>query len=470
MSRTRPSARLARLVLVCTGCLAWSLSCALPPAPQSPVERLDQYLRTHPRVRDAIGLETDHPPAESGIWLYYEHWPREWKSRVEAHFVALWQGNDPGLADPFPLPDPGPLVGSLKIGYRSVELSREVFFAHIAFALWLEVSGGVPWRLEDWSDHELSYLLTSRRFFSAYRTPDNGLYYLVAHRGATENMMHDPRRPFEFLSREPEQGRRLIGASPSETAQRLSSWFHDYLHHNPAGFQRMDFHRLNPLLADRLRRHPVAGFGDLYVASAGCHSASDLFADLLRIVNIPARRVRNELESVSGGQEYHAGLVFDWQGGSGLGRYLLHTDDLYTSSYFKDPAPVPQGADRGVALWEHVWLNPTRFGQLFSYDPRPDVFAHAIWAGQVEYHELGDRLASSAQAVQGTRNREKEEWVEIVMSQRGFSQAEAEACWGAIEASVLAYGEGDKQLGYQRLLDGPDSRHAQWCSRTGKCP
>jgi hypothetical protein len=30
-------------------------------------------------------------------------------------------------------------------------------------------------------------------------------------------------------------------------------------------------------------------------------------------------------------------------------------------------------------------------------------------------------------------------------------------------------GDVDMSLGYQRVLDGPASRHAQWCSRTRKC-
>jgi len=82
---------------------------------------------------------------------------------------------------------------------------------------------------------------------------------------------------------------------------------------------------------------------------------------------------------------------------------------------------------------------------------------------------MGDWLVSSADVIQAARNSGQDGVIAFLQSQRGFSEAEAEACWQAVEAFVLSYGDGDMELGYQRLLDGPDSRHSQWCSRTGKC-
>jgi len=57
---------------------------------------------------------------------------------------------------------------------------------------------GPPYRRvrEDWSDHELSYLLTSRVCFSAWRALNNALYYVVyvgSRSEATENILGDPR-------------------------------------------------------------------------------------------------------------------------------------------------------------------------------------------------------------------------------------------------------------------------------------
>lgn len=387
--------------------------------------------------------------------------------------VAYARGTPLPWSDPLPLADQAATGGGTdQLGYRNVEVARDVYLAQVAYALWLDITRGVPWRLEDWSDHELSYLLSSNVCFSAYRSPANLLYYVVyvsSRSEATENILGDPRIAYQFMLNEPEQGRSLIGVTPSETGQRLSGWFHDFLWHNPGGFPSHEFHRAHPMLGDRLQRHEVEPRGSIYVTSAGCGSASSLLADLMRVVNIPVRKVNNMIESFSGVEERHAGLVFDWQGGAGTGRYLLHTDDLYAPSYFKDPAPAPKDTGRGVALWEHVWLNPTEFGTRFSYDPRDDIFGKATSSEKVKYWEIGDWLVSSAQVIQWARRDGRDGVIAFLQLERSFTLAEAEACWNHVAASVLAYGDGDMSLGYQRLLDGPDSRHGQWCTRTGKC-
>ena len=439
--------------------------------------RLSLYMASRPRLRAQLRFEIDRlQGSQSGIWLSYDSWPSAWKARLADFCVAYARGNPLPMANPLPLADPITMGDPSRLGYRSVELARDTYLAQVAHALWLDMTGGVPWKLEDWSDHELSYLLSSQVCFTAYRTfPTNSLYYVVyagSRTEATENILGDPRVARQFLLNEPEQGRVLIGTTPSETGQRLSEWFHDYLWHNPAGFAAHDFHRAHPLLNDRLLRHNVPALSLpflVYVTTAGCGSASSLFADLLRSVNIPVRKVINVIESFAGTEEYHSGLVFDWQGGAWTGRYLLHTDDLYTSSYFKDPAPTPKNTGRGVALWDQVWLDPTGFGAHFSYDPRAEIFGKATSPQKVKYWEMGHWLVSSANAVQIARSTGREGTIDFLQRERGFTPAEAETCWSQVEASVLAYGDGDMALGYQRLLDGPGSRHGEWCGRTGKC-
>lgn len=436
--------------------------------------RLTLHLTGRPRLRAQLGFEVDRPRGSlSGIWLYFDQWPSAWKARLVDFCVAYARGKPLPMANPLPLADQGAMEDSSRLGYRSVEVARDTYLAQVAYALWLDITRGVAWRLEDWSDHELSYLLSSKVCFSAYRTySTNTLYYVVyiGSRGeATENILGDPRVANRFLLNEPEQDKPLIGGTPSATAQKLSEWFHDYLWHNSAGFAVYEFHRAHPLLNDRLHRHDVGSGGHVYVTSVGCGSASSLFADLMRAVNIPVRKVNNMIESVSGTEERHVGLIFDWQGGTGRGRYLLHTDDLYTSSYFKDPAPAPKGTERGVALWNHAWLDPTAFGERFSYDPRDDVFGKATSLQEVKYWEIGDWLVSAARRIQVARSTGREGVIAFLQEDRGFTQAEAEACWNNVEASVLAYGDGDMLLGYQRLLDGLSSRHGQWCARTRKC-
>jgi len=438
--------------------------------------RLFYSLYRKPRIRARMCFEVDRPwGSSSGVWRYYDYWSTEWKNRLTEFYLAYVKKQPLLLASPLPLLDANSTGNLGRMGYRSAELARDTYIAQVAYALYLDIHRKIPWRLEDWSDHEMSFLLSSRVCCAAWRgAPDGDLMYVVyigSGADVTENILHDPRVAFQFMEEEPEQGERLIGPTPSETGQRLSGWFHDYLWHNPSleVFDYQGFHRSHPLLGDRLIRHLVEPHGEVYLTTLGCWSASALFADLMRSVNIPVRKVRNKIQSFSGNDENHCGLIFDWQGGAGTGRYLLHTDDLYTTSYFTDPAPAPKGTGRGVALWNNVWLDPGRFGALFSYDSAEDVFGRATSDQKVKNWELGQWLMSCVRALRSARGREREAVIESLMTQRGFSQAEAEACWEAVEATTLSYGNGDMELGYQRLLDGPDSRHQKWCTRTGKC-
>jgi hypothetical protein len=421
-----------------------------------------------------MGLEVDHPlGAEYGSWLYYDNWPSSWKRRLQQFYLDFLFSRP--LAKEHPLPLSSKRISNYLL-YRNVELARDTYFAQVAHSLWLEMQGITPWRFADWSDHELSYLLSSKVCFKALRSfPENELHYGVyvsSRSEATENILDDPRAPFQFMHQEPEQHTRLTGTDPSRTAMNLSGWFHDYLWHNPSsmhGFNSFDFHKSHPLLTDRLLRYDIEPYEQpIYVTPAGCGSASSLFADLMRAVNIPIRKVRNEIEGYDGRMEQHSGLLFDWQGGSGNGRYLLHTDDLYTSSYFKDTAPDPPDENRGITLWDHVWLSPTDFGRHFNYDPRPEIMGTASIAQKENYWYFREKMSCSSSAVSIARHSTLSNWI-VYLQSKGCTEAEARNAWDIVIATVTAYGDGDLEMGYQRLLDGPESRHALWCNRTGKC-
>jgi hypothetical protein len=426
------------------------------------------YLQDHPRIRAQMRFEK-----APDTFLYYDTWPEEWKDRLFTFYQAYLQGQELPRGQSLPL-GPENTVPDERV-YQSVELARDTYLAQVSHAIWLDRTRKVPWRLEEWSDDELSYLLSSRVLFSVRREfPSQNLsYYTVGNGESSYNIFGDPRTAYAFMEHEPEQGASLIGSTPSETGGLLSGWFHDYLWHSTADFRNsgeyVTFYRDHPLLEDRLKRYSIPGLGNVYIV-IGCPDASSLFTDLMRSVNIPVKKVTNILEDPSGVKNKHAGLAFDWQGHGNTSRYLLHTDDLYMLTEFEDPAPYPRDSPRGVALWNHVWLDATAFGSLFSYSHQQGIFGEATFLKQQEYHEQGQWLLPSAQAIGIARSfNGQKPCIDYLVLERNVDGDTAEKYCTSVEKTILAYGDGNMITGYQRLLDGPDSRHAQWCARTGKC-
>ena len=123
------------------------------------------YLGTHTNIRQRINLEVDCPPGDDeGVFLHYDFWPAAWKNRMAAFLAAYRGGHALPMEDPLPLGPYDPSYGG-NLLYRSNDLARDTYLAQIAHTLWLELDKRVPWRLQDYTDHELTYLLDSSNFF-----------------------------------------------------------------------------------------------------------------------------------------------------------------------------------------------------------------------------------------------------------------------------------------------------------------
>jgi hypothetical protein len=439
--------------------------------------RILGYLRSHPRIGAQMAMQIgqgmpdneNHIGVGQPIWQHLDRWPWRWWWRLADFCDAYEHGRDLPMDDPLPL---GPVDDTALWGaapYRSETIAHDVSLAQIAHVLWLEITGTVPWRLEQWCDRDLALLLSSYQHFTMSRNVRGVLYYVVtpgSRDRETENILGDPRAGYGFMVREPEQQKRLIGDTPARTAQRLSEWFHDYLWHRPAEFDSVAFHRSHPMLADRFHRYQVPPFGNVYLALSGCGSASCLFMDLMRSVNIPVRKVQTIIDTVR--RESHSGLVFDWKAPNSGGRYLHHTDCLYSNERsLQDPAMAPPNSERGIALWEHVWLRPEMFESFFSPDADDHYFAAAVGNQFERYTTTADWMMAAVHAVRFTRQRDRNACISWLRSY-GLSDQEAATCWSRVDTSVRAYGEGDLERGFQRLLDGSGSRHEQWLRRTGR--
>ena len=191
------------------------------------------YLNAHPRIKSQVRLEVREP----GVWLEYDYWPQPWKDRLELMYQCLV--NDQGLPIPsqVPIASRSAMSDSSRVGYASLEVGRDVYFAHVAHILHLEVNGLVPWRLADNTDGELSYLLPSYNYFAGRKASDGQMYYVVhldGRRQESESILGDPRDAFRFMQGEPEEGKRLLDGTAADTAMNLTEWFHDHGWHWPA--------------------------------------------------------------------------------------------------------------------------------------------------------------------------------------------------------------------------------------------
>lgn len=430
-------------------------------------KQLNDYLTYNTKVRNNLGLQVDGSHENSdGVWLYYDYWSDAQRERLLTYFIAYTHNQSIPLTRK---------SHSIKDGnflhYYDLDYATEIYFAHVAFALWQDANRRLQWQLSSWSDDELSYILSSKSYF--YIKRDHGNYDVRHAVSKTDSILYDPRTAFRFMRYEPEQGRVLIGNTPLETLQNLSEWIQDYLWHSPSTstHDHQRFLKNNPNLEDKLKRRYVRPYGNVYLANFGCVSTSNLFADLMRSVNIPIKKVTNLLVDPQSGYEVpHSGMIFNWQNPHGKSLYMLHSDYLYEYRGYHDPAPAPAGTRRGVALSQYVWLDPSEFGRRFSYDPRPHTFGKATHEQQEKGWEMSQWLMATPLAIQIARDYGSgERVIAYLQRERNLTYQEALQCWNATISSVRSYGDGDLNKGFQRLLDGPDSRHEKWCGRTGKC-
>lgn len=432
---------------------------------------LFRYLEDNPRVADRIALQTS-PPDEHGhaAWMYWERWPTDWQRRTAVFYELLVRGRS------LPVPDePDILRRSEKQAkrissvdethvYRTPAVARDVYFAHVAHVAYLDTGGRLPWRIGDNSDHELRYLLSSANLFTMLETLDGEELYTTKRSNlsdASPAIIGNPRVAYRFMTSNPEVGN-LLGSDPLETLGNLSAWMADYLFHNPGGFDLRAYSRDHPFLGNRLVRVHLVVRGvrkHVYLSPFGCWTASDLLADLARSVNIPIRKVANRMENVQQTAfNRHCGVLYNWQGGGG--RYLMHTDTLYTEGL--NFIPTKLGQSKGPRMMDHIWLDPGAYGQVASYGGADGAFSESS-KEQWELYKERARHLLPVKGVLDLATRPKEDYLRWATA-AGLSYTEADANYDRLEAILREYGNGDKERGREQL----DRLYEQWCERTGK--
>jgi hypothetical protein len=328
-------------------------------------------------LRDNMIWETG-----TGERVSYPFWTAEQKSRLDELFQALERGtSDLGLS----CPDMATRGRTLGTPYNVVLTAREAFdiyAAHVAHALHLEATAGVPWSLYSLPMPELAELLSSDRYHmriipsTLHSTtepyypidiePDRDFQLTFSARMVSGRALNcDPRVGYRFARGfTSTSGEDLVRATQEETLVRLSRWFAENVVHSIT----LSDLRLTPankvqygLLENRLKAQSREGDSSrMIVAPLGCQFSVNLLHDVARALNLPLLRIKTAETPTS---LVHQGLVFRWSRGGR--RFLHHIDDLYANRMnlsfpLRADGTEPSGDEAAQIFFDTLWSPPDR--------------------------------------------------------------------------------------------------------------
>lgn len=355
-----------------------------------------------------------------GTRVQYKNWTPAQKSRFHALFRKLWNGErDLGLSCPNPSARMS-LRPHLTQIYLSEREAFDIYAAHAAHALYLEIRGLVPWSI-------LGLPLTElRAFFASYNYQSTipagtshlppgiepGRDFQLPHRHIVGDGLNcDPREGYRFASGERStSGANLLGATDEDTLVNLSYWLNENVNHGGSEDHTKEAIQSYSYLHDRLKPRAHHPRWKSAVAAAGCHSAADLMHDLARSVNIPLlvtttyEVAPNDPPLFGCKGPCHRGLAFRF--GRSDARVLWHSDDLYANSLAEffpihfDGEGYPSAttlAQKKRLFYELNWVKPSELVS-WGYGLRGTVPAIAPKFPEVDlnlgtWHRLGEMKA-----------------------------------------------------------------------------
>jgi hypothetical protein len=263
--------------------------------------------------------------------------------------------------------------------YATAQQAFDIYAAHVAHALDLEIRGTVPWSLRGMPVDEAAEILSSDRYFARIVAQDGTIYPAAIRPGRDfqlptralpggDALVCDPRIGERFIRGETSTGHAdLLGATDRETLVRLTWWLQQNVYHDPPGKGPGGLTYTAPALIQqylqtRLRATATPTLGRVILASYGCHSVANLLYDLAKSVNIPLL-VGNMLTlppTVKFGVALeHAGVAFHWMRSDAL--VVHHADDLYVADGAVPSVIGPallEGGDAPHNLFAAVWHSP----------------------------------------------------------------------------------------------------------------
>lgn len=323
----------------------------------------------------------------------------------------------------------------------SVDDAWQIFLAHVAHALWLEVHDAVPWNLEDFTNSELNQLLSNESLF-VYHPSEQKFFFAQSHMGAVTAW--NPRVAYEFMAT-----LGLIESTQLGTVLSLTDWMRGHLRHVEGTDDPQELYAYGdgepPF--DRV----IFPFIGLDHVAHGCWGTSGLYAAVLRGVNIPVGR---EDVDLAGGN--HSRPVFP-----SIDRGMPHGDDPYSNLLLPSGGVVPAAEILyPLAEIQNMLVEPevdcsggecntpgeqaaynAKTGQLqASFDSRADglLYQYAVHgAAYVDDSLRGRRLGGQI----------------IEFARPYFTEEERATMIQQIEAELETLGDGDLQAGEAIVIE-----------------
>jgi len=349
------------------------------------VSALEEGLDNCPILRDSIVWET----GDDGQLITFNQWSADRKQVLYDHYDQLMAGGEK-----VPLfiacPDPKKNIHATSHDlYLSANEAFHIYAAHVAWALYVEAKKLVPWSLAAQSKDGRDEIFASYRYHSRIK-PSQSIEFYPTHIKPDQDFQPlfqdqgygvlrcDPRIGYWFVKGQspehPWQTENLLGASEEKTLAKLTRWFRVNVGHGDT-ISREEMLKRGVFLQDRLKAqwenssNPNRWLIDSW---AGCHTASALFYDLAKSVNIPLRHVSTMEDHHGGGANFHnvthGGLVYRWD--TPNARVLWHTDNIYADANNDPIFPIdgqgnPLSAEEAdTKYFEAFWVSP---GEIKSW-------------------------------------------------------------------------------------------------------
>ncbi len=363
---------------------------------------IEDYLELHPNVRDAIAWHSgdktllyknwDLYPTTAG---FYQILDSAYRRIVTSRSVvfSFASETDPDTGAPRIAPQ---LYGS----YMSARDTSEIFIAHVAQSLWVEIARKVGWRLHNYEAAHLALLLDAQSMFTEGTAAQNTAGYYTVNAGVSgTGTPTDPTKSYHFLAgSDPaiRSGPSFIKSSARETLFEMLRWVRDHLWHGPnidsgpQAVQAYGYAGSAPIekMFTAVVNPQNTALGPRYYAWLGCHSAAALIVWLMRAVNVPGRAWYTHFEDTT--TATHKGVEIPTEQ-----LFSAHNDDFYARPELLDPTIEPWEvfeSEADYAAQKQKYTTPAAPGELRTDQHTREVairglahptyyFVEAYWGG-----------------------------------------------------------------------------------------